>query len=81
MIGGSNMAEFKDGVKWYTYGTAVIQIAFPEGQVCCRWCPFCREESGLQRYWCRLTNKMIYNPGAGLADGCPIVDLKKEEMR
>ncbi len=66
------MKEFKNGVSYYTSGKAIIQINFPEDAVACCWCPFCRAESELGRYWCRLTNSMIYNPFSGLAQGCPI---------
>ena len=71
--------SFENGVSFYTEGKIELSVFFPEGDVRCKWCPFCRAEESLGRFWCRLTNKMIYNPNyAGLPDGCPIT-IKKEE--
>ena len=72
------MKKFESGVKWYTTGQAVVDIYFPEDDICCKWCPFCRSESDLGRFWCRLNNKMIYNPFTGIGDNCPI-DFESEE--
>ncbi len=67
------MKAFDRGVSYYTKGQAVIHINFPENDVCCRWCPFCRSEGDLKRYWCRLTNAMLYNPEyPQLPEECPI---------
>lgn len=73
------MKSFENGVLFYTTGSAVIKIAFPEDEVKCQWCPFCRSEGDLKRYWCRLTNNMLYYPYAdGLPDTCPIILDEKE---
>lgn len=65
--------KFENGVSYFTKGVAEITVNFPEDFVSCQFCPFCRGESDLKRYWCRLTNNMIYSPfGVGLPDGCPI---------
>lgn len=79
--------EFKNGVSWFLKGKPDIDVWFPEGKTQCHYCPFCRAESDLKRYWCRLTNQMIYNPyQAELPDYCPIVITgeirgKKEEKQ
>ena len=71
--------SFESGVSFYTEGKIELSVFFPENDVRCKWCPFCRAEESLGRFWCRLTNKMIYNPNFnGLPDGCPIT-IKKEE--
>ena len=71
--------NFENGVSFYTEGKIELSVFFPEGDVRCKWCRFCRAEESLGRFWCRLTNKMIYNPNFnGLPDGCPIT-IKKEE--
>ena len=71
--------NFENGVSFYSEGKIELSVFFPEGDVRCKWCPFCRAEESLGRFWCRLTNKMIYNPNYdGLPDGCPIT-VKKEE--
>ncbi len=72
------MRTFKNGVSWYTSGIAKVKINFPEDDICCKWCPFCRSENDLERFWCRLTNRMIYNPYIGLSDDCPI-EFESEE--
>ena len=65
--------EFKNGVLWFTKGTANIQVNFPEDKVMCQYCPFCRSENDLKRFWCRLTNTMIYNPFIPeLPENCPV---------
>ncbi|MDD6988740.1 hypothetical protein [Ruminococcus sp.] len=63
---------FTNGVRFYSTGKAEITVGFPEDDICCHWCKFCRAESDLNRFWCRLTNDMIYNPFVGLADTCPL---------
>ena len=66
------MNKFENGVKFYRKGQAAVTVHFPENEVSCNWCPFCRAEDTLKRYWCRLTNDMIYNPYAGRNSSCPI---------
>lgn len=79
------MKQFENGVKWFVKGKACIDIFFPEGEIRCQYCPFCRAENDLKRFWCRLTNAMIYNPFTPeLPEICPIeftgeVIGKKEE--
>ena len=41
---------FEKGVKYYTKGQAVITVNFPEGEISCNYCPFCRAEEALKRY-------------------------------
>lgn len=66
------MNRFKGGVSYYTTGTASIRVHFPEDCVTCQYCPFCRPDSDLRRYWCRLMDEMVYNPFVGVMDFCPI---------
>lgn len=66
------MSDFKDGVQWFTVGEAHFNVFFPEDKIRCQYCPFCRSESDLNRFWCRLTNSMIYNPYLDPPDTCPI---------
>lgn len=64
--------EFKCGVAYFTNATATLTVHFPEDKVNCHYCPFCRSEGDLKRFWCRLTSNMIYNPFfPGLPEGCP----------
>lgn len=73
------MGKFDKGVGWYTKGIASVPVNFPEDEVCCKWCPFCWTESGLNRYRCRLTNEILYFPNYGLGDKCPVVLNEKNE--
>lgn len=72
------MEKFKGGVLHYTTGQAVVPVAFPEDEILCQWCRFCRAEDSLKRFWCRLTNEMIINPYGGVGANCPI-KFEKEE--
>lgn len=63
---------FDNGVSYYVSGTTHVNIHFPEGDIVCKWCPFCRCESELGRYWCRLTNDMLYSVNTHIGDNCPI---------
>jgi hypothetical protein len=65
--------EFSNGVSFFTEGLASVPVYFPENRVACHYCPFCRAESDLNRFWYRLTNNMIYNPNVPeLPEFCPI---------
>ena len=64
--------DFKSGVPYFTMAEIRVEVAFPEDKVKCRYCPFCRSESDLGRFWCRITNMMLYNPDyPELPEGCP----------
>lgn len=63
----------KNGVSHYVTGTAQVTVHFPEGRVCCQWCPlFLRYEENFKRYSCRLTGEWIFNPFHGAGGRCPI---------
>jgi len=65
--------DFSRGVTYFVKGIAHVAVSFPEGVIKCHYCPYCRPEKDLERFWCRLTNTMLYNPFVeGLPEGCPI---------
>ena len=67
------MSKFENGVSFYTKAKINKTVAFPENEVCCQYCEFCRAEKEIGRYWCRLTNDMLYNPQARvLPRNCPL---------
>lgn len=73
------MARFDKGIAYYTTGKVVLEVGFPEDVVCCQYCKFCRIESELKRFWCRLTNEMIYDPFSPYrGKKCPIVFDEEE---
>lgn len=73
------MPKFESGVSFYTKGQATVSVNFPEDDIKCQYCEFCRSETDLKRWWCRLTGEMIYFPFMGIGDKCPIIFENKEE--
>lgn len=68
----------RDGVGWYTSGTASVEVHFPEDKVCCANCvTFCRFEEAFKRYSCRATGEQLLYPFTTIGAMCP-VELKKE---
>ena len=66
--------QFEDGIRYYTKASAQVDVKFPEAEVRCHFCPYCRSEEALDRYWCRLTNEMIYNPfSLYRGEKCPLI--------
>ena len=62
--------RFDGGVRWYATGKLVIPVAFPEGDIKCRWCPMCRRDNDI-RYRCQATNRILYTTEQ-LDENCPI---------
>lgn len=74
------MARFDNGISYYTTGTAVIKVSFPENATACQYCRFCRADEALKRYWCRLTDEIIVNPYSLYRGAkCPIVFEEEKE--
>ncbi|MEG2575775.1 MAG: hypothetical protein RSA41_07065 [Christensenella sp.] len=69
---------FEKGVRFYTKGTVVLEVPFPEDEVYCRWCPWCRSERESSRHRCALTNEILYTLDFR-SDGCPIEIPSMEE--
>ena len=75
------MGRFDKGISYYTKGKAVVEVSFPEDAVCCQYCRFCRTEPELKRFWCRLTNDMIYDPFSPYrSENCPIKFEEDEDV-
>ena len=68
-----NPKDFPNGISYFTFGNVVLCTSWPEDKVCCQYCKYCRSEKELNRFWCRLTEEMIYNPAAGVGFQCPVV--------
>lgn len=67
--------EFPNGVLWYTHKYTIVEVCFPEDAVCCQNCDWCRCEKELNRYFCRITGKQIYNPYYAVdEERCPLMD-------
>ena len=66
------------GVLRYTIGRGEVKVAFPNNEVLCHWCPFCRSNSELKRSVCQITNEMLFTPFDAIGNRCPL-DFEKEE--
>lgn len=63
----------KKQVLSYAIAAGIIRASFPNREIRCQHCPFCRGETDLKRFWCRLINRLIYDPFAeGLPEFCPL---------
>lgn len=71
------MPKYK-GVDYYTIGTAVLSIPFPEDLTVCQWCPFVRNEDSLKRWKCLLTGEYLVRPFTSRGNNCP-VQFEEEE--
>ncbi len=63
-----------DRVDFYVVGTAETRVHFPNGNVCCRWCPYCkyREANGRRRTICIKTYELLRDMDKRGED-CPLV--------
>ena len=56
------MKTFESGVGWFT--NATLEVHFPEDDICCAQCPFCKPEyigNRVDRHWCKANrNNIIY---------------------
>lgn len=73
------MKDFSRGVSYYTGG--MVHIAFPEDDICCRWCPLMRVELKTDRQYCCKTGEYLVSTNFTVGNQCPIIfdDLGKEE--
>lgn len=71
----------KNGVDWYAHGSVEMKVHFPEGDICCHYCPLCLDErDGLKRWRCLCTGELIFSPFNGTGLRCPIqFEESKEE--
>lgn len=73
------MNKSDGGVLYYAKGAGTVEVYFPNGELLCQHCRFCRAESDLRRFWCRLTEREIYNPFFGIEGFCPLKFEEKEQ--
>ena len=66
-------------VQFYTWGTAVLRVPFPEDMTQCQWCPFVRNEDSLKRHRCLLTGEYLPFPFTSRGNECPVVIDNEEE--
>lgn len=63
------------GVERYTKGMLHIPVYFPDGQVCCWYCPMLIKHTEE----CRLTGETIYRPRQLVGRECPVQLRQKSE--
>lgn len=76
MEGGDKLAKFDKGVLNYSIATAEITVAFPEDDICCRWCPFVKHYESIDRDRCIITNDILYSRQI-IGYNCPLTVINK----
>lgn len=69
------MKDFDSGVHYFTHAYAVVEVNFPENDVCCMQCPYFSRTSG----WCQLNKKLVAYPKNHTGQECPLILKEKEE--
>ena len=62
----------RNGVSYYTTGSAHITVHFPEDQVKCQWCEYLKNEQSANRNSCRLTGEKLLRIFEGVGHCCPL---------
>lgn len=60
-------------VTHYIKGIGTVEVSFPNGEICCRWCPFCNYEPGLRRAVCEITNEFLPYFMGCVGNSCPLM--------
>ena len=68
-------------VKFYTKGKYTETVYFPENDVCCMHCPFCRGRTGKRhvRHICIKSYEPLVDVGRTRGNDCPLIIIEKEE--
>lgn len=74
------MKDFKGGVAYYTTKAAVIQVHFPEDDVCCFHC-WMRYKDSADRQMCRLLNEELYSIQYGVREDCPLKEIENGKYK
>lgn len=77
------MGRFDRGVTSYTFATAEIQVAFPEDEVKCQWCPFLKHYDSINRDRCELTDEILFSREL-IGQRCPLTIINQvnaEELK
>ena len=75
--------RFDKGVNSYTYAECTVEVAFPEDEVKCRWCPFLRHYDNIDRDRCQLTDEILFSREL-IGQRCPLTvinNVKVEELK
>ena len=66
------MAGIKNGCTKYITTELTIEVGFPEDQVICDLCDFCRSENAGTRFRCILTAEILAFHNKGIGRRCPL---------
>lgn len=72
--------RYDNGVTSFTYATAEIQVAFPETDVCCRWCPFLKHYDSMDRDKCGITEEILFSKEYR-GYKCPLIILNTVDVK
>lgn len=75
--------RFDKGVNSFTYAECTVQVAFPEDNVACRWCPFLKHYDNIDRDRCQLTDEILFSREF-IGQRCPLTILntvKVEDLK
>lgn len=64
--------EYPDGIKEYTRYILRDRVAFPKGDIRCKWCKFCIYDRNRGGYLCAVTNDILYAIDKGVGWACPL---------
>lgn len=76
------MGKFDKGVSFFTIAECEIQVAFPEKEVACHWCPFLKHYDSMNRDKCSLTDEILISTEF-IGRNCPLTilnEVKTEDM-
>lgn len=71
------MRNFSHGVSYYTRG--LVEIPFPEDDLCCYRCPLMGVEIKTDREYCRRTGEYLPAPRDIIGVQCPITFSEEAE--
>ena len=73
------MGRFDKGVTSYTFAEATIQVAFPEDETKCKWCPYIRHYDGIDRDKCALTEEILFSREI-IGYKCPLTVINRVDV-
>ncbi len=77
------MGRFDQGVSSYTFAEGIVEVAFPEDEVKCKWCKFMTHNDGLNRDKCFLTGEILFSREL-IGQKCPLTvinEVKTEDLK
>ena len=70
-------AKYDRGCVEYVRTVYRLEISFPAGNVCCKYCEFCHSENGGSRFRCWRTGEILFWYDCMVGERCPL-DLPEE---